>query len=74
MYEWRHLFVVVKGRAGRVHWAWLPNRKAETIAAAGGGLGRGQTELAAVVWDRAPAHRDERLRPFARQRGLAVMP
>ncbi len=74
--EWRHLFVVVKGRAGRVHWAWwawLPNLKAETIAAAVGGLGRGQTELAAVVWDRAPAHRDERMRPFARQQGLAVI-
>ena len=71
--EWRHLFVVVNGRAGRVHWAWLPNLKAETIAAAVGGLGRGQTELAAVVWDRAPAHRDERMRPFARQHGLAVI-
>ncbi len=69
--------MVVKGRAGRVHGAWLPNRKAATIAAAvggaGGGLGRGQTELAAVVWDRAPAHRAERMRPFARQRGLAVI-
>ncbi len=72
-YEWRHLFVVVNGRAGRVHWAWLPNLKAETIAAAVGGLGRGQTELAAVVWDRAPAHRDERMRPFARQHGLALI-
>ena len=77
-YEWRHLFVVVNGRAGRVHWAWwawLPHLKAETIAPAVGGLGRGQTELTAVVWvwDRAPAHRDERMRPFARQHGLAVI-
>ncbi len=72
-YEWRHLFVVVNGRAGRVHWAWLPNLKAEAIAAAVGGLGRGQTELAAVAWDRAPGHRDERMRPFARQHGLAVI-
>ena len=72
-YEWRHLFVVVNGRAGRVHWAWLPNLKAETLAAAVGGLGQGQTELAGLVWDRAPAHRDERMRPFARQQGLAVI-
>ncbi len=72
-YEWRHLFVVVDGRAGRVHWAWLPNLKAETIAAAVGGLGQARTELAAIVWDRAPAHRDGRMRPFARQRGLAVI-
>jgi transposase len=72
-YEWRHLFVVVNGRAGRVHWAWLPNLQAETIAAAIGGLGRGQTEVDAIVWDRAPAHRDGRMRPFARSQGLAVI-
>ena len=72
-YKWQHLFVVVNGRAGRVHWAWLPNLKAETVAAAVGGLGQGRTEVAAVVWDRAPAHRDERMRPFARQHGLALI-
>ncbi len=72
-YEWRYLFVVINGRAGRVHWAWLPNLRAETIAAAVGGLGRGQTEVAAVVWDRAPGHRDERMRPFAREHGLALI-
>jgi transposase len=72
-YQWQHLFVVVNGRAGRVHWAWLPNLKAEAIAAAIGGLGRGQTELTGVAWDRAPAHRDERMRPFARQHGLALI-
>jgi hypothetical protein len=72
-YQWRHLFVVVNGRAGRVHWAWLPNLKAEALAAAVGGLGPERTELAAVVWDRAPAHRDERMRPFARERGLALI-
>jgi transposase len=72
-YEWRHLFVVINGRAGRVHWAWLPNLKAEAVAAAVGGLGQGRTELDALVWDRAPAHRDERLLPFARERGLALI-
>ena len=72
-YEWAHLFVVVNGRAGRVHWAWLPNLKAPSIAAAVGGLGRGQTEIVAVAWDRAPGHRDERMRPFARQHGLALI-
>ena len=72
-YEWAHLFVVVNGRAGRVHWGWLPNLKAASIAAAVGGLGHGQTEVDAIVWDRAPAHRAERMRPFARARGLAVI-
>ncbi len=72
-YAWRYLFVVINGRAGRVHWAWLPDLKAATLAAAVGGLGQGRTELSAVVWDRAPAHRDERMRPFARQRGLALI-
>ncbi len=71
--EWRYLVVVINGRAGRVHWAGLPTLRAETIAAAVGGLGRGQTEVAAVVWDRAPGHRDERLRPFARAHGLALI-
>jgi transposase len=72
-YEWAHLFVVINGRAGRVHWGRLPNLKADSIAAAVGGLGRGRTELAAVAWDRAPGHRDERLRPFAREHGLALI-
>ena len=72
-YTWRHLFVVINGRAGRVHWAWLPNLKAATLAAAVGGLGQGQTEVDAVVWDRAPAHRDGRMRPFARRLGLALI-
>ena len=72
-YDWVHLFVVINGRAGRVHWAWLPNLKAATLAAAVGGLGQGRTELGAVVWDRAPAHRDERMGPFARQHGIALI-
>lgn len=72
-YQWRHLFLVVNGRAGRVHWAWLPTVKAAAVAAAVGGLGRGQTELAGIVWDRAPAHRDQRMRPFAREYGIAVI-
>ena len=72
-YEWRYLFVVINGRAGQVHWAWLPDLKAASLAAAVGGLGQGRTELGAVVWDRAPAHRAERMRPFARQRGLALI-
>jgi transposase len=72
-YEWRYLFIVVNGRAGRLYWAWLPNLKAATLAAAVGGLGQGRTELAGVVWDRASAHRDEQMRPFARQLGLALI-
>lgn len=72
-YEWRYLFVVVNGRAGRVWWGWLPRVNAEALAPLVGGLGLGRTELAGLVWDRAPAHRDERMRPFGRKVGLALI-
>lgn len=70
--EWRDLFVVIDGRAGQVHWAWLPNVTAATLAQVVGALPE-QTDLTAVVWDRAPAHRDQRLRAFVEQRGLALI-
>ena len=72
-YEWRYLFVVVDGRAGRLWWGWLPlpRLSAEALAPLVGGLGR--TELAGLVWDRAPAHRDERMRAFGPAVGLALI-
>ena len=74
-YEWRYLFVVVDGRAGRLWWGWLPQPRlsAAALAPLVGGLGLGQTELAALVWDRAPAHRDERMRAFGPAVGLALI-
>lgn len=58
VYEWRYLFLVVDGRAGKLYWCWLDSMAAEEFLAAVGGLQR-QTELVAVVWDGAPGHRDE---------------
>ena len=61
VYEWRYLFLVVDGRAGTVHWCWLDSMAAEQVLAALGGL-RQQTEVAALVWDGAPSHRDADVR------------
>jgi hypothetical protein len=71
--EWRYLFVVIDGRVGRLWWEWLPRLSAEALAPLVGGLGFGRTELAGLVWDRAPAHRDERMRSFGRAIGLALI-
>lgn len=61
VYEWRYLFLVVDGRKGTLHWTWIDSMKAEMIGAAVNGL-KQQTEVAAVVWDGAPSHRDELVR------------
>jgi transposase len=60
-YEWRYLFLVVDGRAGRLHWCWLASMAADEVLSAVGGLHR-TGELAALVWDGAPSHRDEGVR------------
>jgi transposase len=60
-YEWRYLFLVVDGRAGRLWWLWLESMKATELRAAVGGL-RQQTPVEAIVWDRAPSHRDAGVR------------
>ncbi len=67
--------MVVDGRAGRLWWGWLPQPRlsAEALAPLVGGLGLGRTEVAALVWDRAPAHRDERMRAFGPAVGLALI-
>lgn len=58
-YRWRYLFVVVDGRAGRLSWCWHESMAATEML----GMVRAvqqQTNLAALVWDGAPSHRDER--------------
>tara|TARA_Y100000310_G_scaffold216932_1_gene218017 strand:- start:21 stop:527 length:507 start_codon:yes stop_codon:yes gene_type:complete len=60
VYEWRYLFLVVDGRKGTLHWAWIDSMKAEMVGAAVNGL-KQQTEVAALVWDGAPSHRDQRV-------------
>jgi DDE superfamily endonuclease len=60
-YRWRYLFLVVNALAGELHWCWLDSMAGEQVVAAVGGL-KEHTEVAAVVWDGAPGHQDERLR------------
>ena len=60
VYEWRYLFLVVDGRKGKLHWSWIDSMKSEMVGAAVNGL-KQQTEVAAVVWDGAPSHRDHRV-------------
>lgn len=56
-YRWRYLFMVVDGRAGKLYWCWIASMAAEEVLAAVGGLQQ-TTEVAALVWDGAPSHRD----------------
>ena len=59
-YEWRWLALIVDGRAGRLWWTWLARLTGDEVVAMVGGL-KQAADLAALVWDRAPSHRDERL-------------
>jgi transposase len=59
-YEWRYLVLAVDGRTGRLWWTWEETMRAEDLLPAVDAL-KEQTPLAALVWDRAPAHRDERI-------------
>lgn len=59
-YQWRYLFVVVDGRAGRLSWCWHESMAATELL----GMVRAvqqQTDLTALVWDGAPSHREERV-------------
>lgn len=59
-YQWRSLFVVVDGRAGRISWCWHDSMATTELL----GMVRAvqqQTDVAALVWDGAPSHRDERV-------------
>ena len=60
-YEWRYLVLAVDGRAGRLWWTWDETMQAADLLAAVDAL-KDQTPLAALVWDRAPSHRDEQIR------------
>jgi DDE superfamily endonuclease len=62
-YQWRYLFLVVNAQAGQLHWCWLDSMAGEQIGAAVGGLQK-HTEIATVVWDGAPGHRDEWVRDW----------
>jgi len=70
-YTWRHLFLVVAGRGGRVWWSWLPGLDSDALLPVIGGLRA--TDLAAIVWDGAPAHTEARVHQCADQAGLALI-
>lgn len=59
-YQWRYLVLVVDGRAGRLWWTWNATMQAAELVPVVRGI-QLTTEVAAVVWDGAPSHRDERL-------------
>lgn len=56
-YHWRYLFLVVNAQAGQLHWCWLDSMAGAQMGAAVGGLQK-HTEVATVVWDGAPGHRN----------------
>jgi hypothetical protein len=58
--EWRYLFLVVDGRAGRLHWCWLDSMGADQLLGAVGGL-QPTGAVVALVWDGAASHRDARV-------------
>jgi len=60
VYEWLYLFLAVDVRKGKLHWTWIRSMNAEMVGAAVNGL-KQNTEVAAVVWDGAPGHRDQRV-------------
>ena len=56
-YEWRYLVLAVDGRAGAIWWGWVKTMKAVDLWPLVAGL-REMAVLDALVWDRAPSHRD----------------
>jgi hypothetical protein len=60
-YEWRYLVLAADGRAGTVWWGWVDTMKAADLWPLVAGL-REMNALEALVWDRAPSHRDADVR------------
>ena len=60
-YEWRYLVLAVDGRAGTLWWGWANTMKAVDLLPLVAGL-REMAVLDALVWDRAPSHRDADVR------------
>lgn len=55
--EWRYLHLVVDPLQGRLWWFWSHTMQA-TVARTLVEATTEETDLAALVWDRAPSHRD----------------
>ncbi|MBV9279998.1 MAG: transposase [Chloroflexi bacterium] len=61
VYEWQYLPLVVDPLSGRLWWLWADTMRAPAARALVEAT-RAETDLAALVWDRAPGHRDETVR------------
>jgi hypothetical protein len=59
--EWRYLHLVVDPLAGRLWWFWSHTMQA-TVARSLVEATQAETDLAGLVWDRAPSHRDATVR------------
>lgn len=61
VYEWDYLHLAVDPTQGKLWWMWMATMQAaaaHTLVEAT----RAETTLAALVWDRAPSHRDATVR------------
>jgi DDE superfamily endonuclease len=56
-YDWWYLFAAVDGQAGTVSWTWVDSMRAADLVPLVEAL-RANAPVDAVVWDRAPSHRD----------------
>jgi hypothetical protein len=56
-YDWWYLFAAVDGQTGTVSWTWVDSMKALDLVPVLEAL-RANAPLDALVWDRAPSHRD----------------
>jgi hypothetical protein len=61
VYEWRFLHLVIDPAGGRLWWFWSHTMQA-TVARSLVEATKTETDLAALVWDRAPSHRDATVR------------
>lgn len=57
-YRWRYLFLAVDSQRGHLYWCWRETLTGLAVRQAVRGL-RQNTPLTAIVWDRAPGHREE---------------
>jgi DDE superfamily endonuclease len=59
--DWRYLHLVCDPVGGRIWWGWYYTMDGEATARLVAAV-RDETDLAAVVWDRAPSHRTATVR------------
>jgi hypothetical protein len=57
-YRWRYLFLAVDSQRGQLYWCWRDRLTGIAVRQVVRGL-RAYTPITALVWDRAPGHREE---------------